>query len=33
MVVGTKPLPSLAKLIDGILMPLWDDSTASTTHA
>jgi [protein-PII] uridylyltransferase len=24
VVVGTKPLPSLAKLMDGILMPLWD---------
>jgi [protein-PII] uridylyltransferase len=24
VVVGTKPLPSLARLIDGILMPLWD---------
>jgi len=24
VVVGTKPLPSLAKLMEGILMPLWD---------
>src|ERR1043166_4434114 len=24
VVVGTRPLPSLAKLMDGILMPLWD---------
>jgi [protein-PII] uridylyltransferase len=24
VVVGTKPLPSLARLMDGILMPLWD---------
>ena len=24
VVVGTKPLPSLAKVMDGILMPLWD---------
>ena len=24
VVVGTKPLPSLAKLMDGVLMPLWD---------
>src|SRR5882672_8612684 len=24
VVVGTKPLPSLGKLMDGILMPLWD---------
>jgi [protein-PII] uridylyltransferase len=24
VVIGTKPLPSLAKLMDGILMPLWD---------
>src|SRR5688572_15477442 len=24
VVVGTKPLPSLSKLMDGILMPLWD---------
>ncbi len=24
VVVGSKPLPSLAKLMDGVLMPLWD---------